>query len=485
MTPVLSVRRSKLEIDARLEIAALTTVTLLAMVLRFYKLGEWSFWFDEIFTVNRVLAHFSNPAAMFGCGFPGSIWVQLSLVLTCQAFNLFGVSELSARLGPALIGIASVPILYFPTRRWFGVGVGLLSALLLAVSPWHLYWSQNARFYTAIMLFSMLGLFSFFYAIERDRPLFILLGYIFLYLAVSERLTALLAVPVLFAYVLLSRAPTFAKPSGTERRNLLLLIIPSIAFVVFELSLVIATGSSFLLDAFQVFGSDRGPDPIRLVYRIVLNTGVPLTSLATFGGLYLLLRKTRIGLFLAMFAMVPIMLLLLANPFMFTDDRYAFIVLPSWIILGAVAVKEIFARVTVSDYGMLFALAVPLILLADAAFADMLYFQVNNGNRLDWRAAFELVDTRLEDGDVVASYWSELGGYYLGQETRSMREMKPVDVVESGKRYWFVIDDYAIWSAQRISGWIEQRCELIDSQQLHLEKKQTLRVYLCEPSRIA
>ena len=37
--------------------AALALLTVLAAGLRFYKLGEWSFWIDEIFTLVRVDAH--------------------------------------------------------------------------------------------------------------------------------------------------------------------------------------------------------------------------------------------------------------------------------------------------------------------------------------------------------------------------------------------------------------------------------------------
>jgi hypothetical protein len=40
---------------------ALALITLLATALRFYKLGEWSFWIDEIFTINHAQLHYGNP----------------------------------------------------------------------------------------------------------------------------------------------------------------------------------------------------------------------------------------------------------------------------------------------------------------------------------------------------------------------------------------------------------------------------------------
>ena len=35
-------------------------ITLFAAALRFYRLGEWSFWIDEIFTINHAVSHFSS-----------------------------------------------------------------------------------------------------------------------------------------------------------------------------------------------------------------------------------------------------------------------------------------------------------------------------------------------------------------------------------------------------------------------------------------
>ena len=42
------------DFNSGLQYWLLAGITLLALILRFYKLGEWSFWIDEIFTVNRA-----------------------------------------------------------------------------------------------------------------------------------------------------------------------------------------------------------------------------------------------------------------------------------------------------------------------------------------------------------------------------------------------------------------------------------------------
>ena len=124
-------------------------ITLLAAVLRVYKLGIWSFWIDEIYTVNHATAHFSTLKLIIDHLPPNRNWVPISVILTAQAFNIWGISELSARIAAALTGIATIPILYFPIKKIFNTRVALITILLLAVSPWHIEWSQNARGYTS------------------------------------------------------------------------------------------------------------------------------------------------------------------------------------------------------------------------------------------------------------------------------------------------------------------------------------------------
>jgi len=134
----------------------LAAILLLAILLRFYKLGEWSFWLDELRTVERAQSHV-NPEAIIGQWWQPS----LSLILTGGTLDLLGTSEWSARLVSAIIGIVSIPALYYPVKRLFGGQAGLVASFLLAISPWHLYWSQNARFYTSLLLLYSLALLAF------------------------------------------------------------------------------------------------------------------------------------------------------------------------------------------------------------------------------------------------------------------------------------------------------------------------------------
>ena len=60
---------------------------------------------------------------------PLSIWV---MGLSVRAF---GLSAWSLLLPQALMGVATVGILFAAVRRWAGAGAGLLAALVLALTP--------------------------------------------------------------------------------------------------------------------------------------------------------------------------------------------------------------------------------------------------------------------------------------------------------------------------------------------------------------
>lgn len=81
------------------------------------------------------------------------------LVIPFEA--LFGLSVEAVRLPSAVVGVLTVLIVYFLSRQIFGSKkIGLLSSLLLAISPWHIQYSRVAfESNLGVMLFSLSLLF--------------------------------------------------------------------------------------------------------------------------------------------------------------------------------------------------------------------------------------------------------------------------------------------------------------------------------------
>ena len=461
---------------------ALAAITLLAVLLRFYKLGEWSFWIDEILTLNNIGANYPTISEILQNIPPSRIWFSLSLILSSGAAAILGVSEWSGRIIPAIIGILSIPALYFPVKGIFGSRVGLITVLLLAVSPWHIYWSQNARFYTSLMLFYSLALLSLYLGLERDNPKYLFAFIIFFYLALSERLFAFFIVPVVASYLALLTFSPLPKPPGLNWRNLLIVFSPLIVFLIYEGYTLIRTGSSMIVYAMPVFWGKPIDSPIRLLVLIVFNFGVPLVAIALFGCIYFLLRKSRSGLFFFTGAVIPVVILVALNPFTFTVDRYVFVALPSWIILGALTVNELVRNAQGS--AKILAIGVLFLLIADAAGANLMYYQLNNGNRLDWRGAMRYVRDNKMEGDLVVATRKHLGQYYLGEDVVDWKDFDPDLKEDLDKRIWFIIDSEGVWHGSKADlkqDWLEENAQLLQFWYLRVREQINLRIFMFDP----
>lgn len=441
----------------------LATIVFLGLGMRFFKLGDWSFWIDEIYTVQALL----DPG-------PFTLRTPISIRLAAAIVAAFGVNEWTARLGPALIGVISLPILFFPIRKIFGNVEALLAILILAISPWHLYWSQNARFYTALMLFYTLGAFSFFFWMEKNRLHFLGLTFIFLLLAINERQTAFFIIPVIGVYFLALWLLPFGKPEGLRRRNLMLLLIPGVAYGIYQ--------GIRMLDVVQTRFISWPSNPLRVLLSMVAEVGVPLFLIGLLGGVYLLSQRSRAGMFIFLGAVVPFISLVVISPFTLAVSRYAFVALPCWAILGAVAAKEIYLQAT--KHGRILAVGIILVLLLDAAGQDMLYYTFQNGNRPDWRGAFEIVRQGKVIGDLVVTSRPPLGDYYLGESVGWALEMSPEEIVQGGQRVWFVVDDQSGFPKESLS-WLETHSQLVDVRDVYVPGKlMSLRVFLYDPARL-
>jgi hypothetical protein len=171
------------------------------------------------------------------------------------------------------------------------------------------------------------------------------------------------------------------------------------------------------------------------------------------------------------------------NPFVFTVDRYIFITLTSWIILGAIAIKELFCRV--QGIGKVLASGVLFLLVADAAGMYLMYYQFNHGNRPDWRTAFDYVQERRAENDVVVSAVDRIGTYYMNEDVMALGDIEP-DVISSGNtKFWFVLDSENSWWSDKEKQWVEESSDLIEAWHLRTKENMYLRVYLYDPARHA
>ena len=125
---------------------AAVAILALAAGLRFFRLDAQSLWNDEgtaaalawrdLATIARNASDDIHPPLYYWLL---SLWVRLA-----------GDSEFALRSLSALMSVATVGLTMRLARRWFGSGTALLAGLLLAVSPFAVYYAQEARMYAQV-----------------------------------------------------------------------------------------------------------------------------------------------------------------------------------------------------------------------------------------------------------------------------------------------------------------------------------------------
>jgi len=154
-------------------------ITLFAFALRVVRLDFQPLWWDEgysLFFATRDIATMLERTAVDI--HPPLYYAFLQLWMT-----LAGQSAVSARLLSVVIGVATIPLLYALARQLFpplsttgdysprseaerggqggGERVAFLAALLLALAPFHIYYSQEVRMYGLVTLLGLASVYLF------------------------------------------------------------------------------------------------------------------------------------------------------------------------------------------------------------------------------------------------------------------------------------------------------------------------------------
>jgi hypothetical protein len=184
---------------------ALALIVALAAVVRFATLGVPAYWLDEYVTVSETNGGFADiiDAVRDTEGGP-----PLYLVVVWAWQKVLGGDEIVLRSLSALLGTATVPVVYAAARELASRRAGLFAAALTATSPFLIWYSQEVRAYSLFAFLSALSFLFFVYALRREEPRWLWWWAIASGLALATHYFALaLIVPQAIWLLLRARAP--------------------------------------------------------------------------------------------------------------------------------------------------------------------------------------------------------------------------------------------------------------------------------------
>jgi len=150
---------------SRLYLYLASGLTLLAFALRLHNLGSDSLWYDEILTATTARSDLLTVCTSLG---KSSDHPPLLYLLTNLALRL-GKNDFVIRLPSAMLGFLAIPVVYRLGCLWSNHLVGVLGALLLTLSPFHIRYCQEARHYALLTLTAAASLLFLWQGLARGK----------------------------------------------------------------------------------------------------------------------------------------------------------------------------------------------------------------------------------------------------------------------------------------------------------------------------
>ena len=245
-------------------IIILGVVLLLGVLLRFYKLGEVPFGFfkDEAALGYNAFSIFKTSRDEFGVHLPvvfrsfEVFFLPLYVYLSSVVVGLLGLSEFSTRFLTALSGVAGLISVYLITKEFWNRKIALFTALILAISPWHIFYSRGSfEGNLALTLFSF-GVFFWLKFTKTERLKHVFFSGLFFILSMYSYQAERLVVPFL-GLILVSLS---VKRLIKIRLKLIPIILIFIGLLIPLLSITFSAGGYHRASGVSIFAkSEKSP----------------------------------------------------------------------------------------------------------------------------------------------------------------------------------------------------------------------------------
>lgn len=213
----------------------LLLITVFGGFLRFYKLSDnpISLNTDEVSFAYAAYSILKTGRDEHGEPLPvtfrsiGDYKNPVSIYLLVPSIAVFGMNEFGARFPFALMGTLAIPLFYLIGKKITNnISVGLLTALFLAISPWHVFYSRFGNDPPIAMVIVSFGLLFFLSLLEKLKTRYAILSSFFFVLSMYAYYSERIFIPIVMVMLAIIFLPTFI------RKIKLLVIFFAVAFLV-------------------------------------------------------------------------------------------------------------------------------------------------------------------------------------------------------------------------------------------------------------
>ena len=370
---------------------AVLCLIVIGSVLRLYNLGFISFWLDEaatdVFTQQSISTYWQLVSNL-GEVHPPLFYLVEKIILP------FGTSEFLYRLFPAIFGIATIPLFYIIGKKMFGSPVGIIMAILITFSPFHVIYSQDARMYTMLLFLTGIALIFYLYAIHSNNIKYWIAFGLVSALAIWTHFIAFIFIGALIIYSI------FHLIKGKKSPKNLLLSIIVITIFISPLILImkglftnrIASDPTWGLKGIDFIGMS-----LALYFGIFWLPTLILAILFCFGAAWLFKNEREKFYFLLSIPVISLGVGLVLSYRMPMNPRYLIFLLPFLYAVVASAALPILQRINEKRVIIIF------LVLIIGIWAQPLYTYYNNTPNIngDWRSASVFIKNTAKANDII------------------------------------------------------------------------------------
>ncbi|HKV71487.1 MAG TPA: glycosyltransferase family 39 protein [Gemmatimonadales bacterium] len=428
-------------------VLAVLTVLVAATVLRFWHLGAWSMWVDEGMTYLRAKSGILNDQG------PMYATAPLNFLVTRWIIVHEGASLFWLRFFPAFCGVAGVGAVLWSGYRLSGPVGSIAAGALVALSPWHIDWSQNARHFSAVFLFAVVAVTAFYEYWE------------------SGRLRWLVTAFVAAALGLLTHSSTVFVIAAMGVYAACLVVLPGFRPGIVTRSKVIASGVFFValiggyapvaMTVSKYLGAHKTAwnPPSNVAESVIYYVGALELAMAVLIGVWALVRKRRAGLVLLCWLIVPIACVVLAAFKTISSGAYALPSLAAAALLLGTLAEETWAQ---GAGARTMAALVAAGIAAQLLLRTGLYLTAEQGNRPPWDEAVRWVAATAKPGEPIYASEGVVLGYYLGDDARGLWLDHWHPPAPGGTQWLLVLAGDGTIDTPPLAAFVHESCRVVD-----------------------
>jgi len=421
----------------------LLALTVIGAVLRFFNLGFNSLWLDEASTY--TFASMSIPGiweATTGGEFnpPLFYWVEHLMLM-------LGNNEVILRLVPALLGVLTIPLVYWVGKEFMDRNVGIIAAAACTFSPFLILYSQEARAYSMGLFFIAFAMVFFLKALKTNKTVHWALFGLLSALAFWAHFYTLVITGALVLYAIGVKVMEWKKDSSALKP----VLIGAGAFALISLPLLAVTvqlfakrtsggptfgiqGAGIILETFRQLSGFS--ELVMFLFLLLFIVGI----------IHAFLIDRNKGIFLLALTVLPFVISWFLSYKIPMVPRYLIILAPVYFVGIALSYKPVYALL--SSRKIVYAVMALLVVLSVTTPFFVDYY--TSYSKEDWRGFAGQMRQAAQPGDIlvlVPGYISQPFSYYYSNTTeetfrygaQSAEELASFGELNTTQRVYYIV----------------------------------------------